>query len=128
MRIDSWERRRGTNPVFFPSRALLLTAPPLLAPRCADKLSRLRRLSSLLSPASSSLVVPGGGRDERRTGRRRTGQVRAPFIFTDTSFHIPWFSLTCSQRRAFQKSPSFYNRRGGLAINSGGFLNKPGGL
>ena len=70
-------RRRGTNPVYSPSCSLLLPAPPLLAPRCAAKLSRLRRESSIRRPAPSSLVVPGGGCEERRAGRRRTGQVGA---------------------------------------------------
>ena len=86
MRTDSWGRRRGTNPVYSPSCSLHHSAPPLLAPRCAAKLSRLRRGSSIRRPAPSSLVVPGGGREERRLGRRRTGQVEALSIPTTRHF------------------------------------------
>ena len=77
MRIDSREGEGGLTPFILLPCSLLLTAPPLLAPRCAAKLSRLRRESSQRRPAPSSLVVPGGGREERRAGRRITGQVRA---------------------------------------------------
>ena len=79
MRIDSQGRRRGLTPFILLPLTLLLTAPPIIAPRCAAKLSRLRRESSIRRPAPSSLVVPGGGREERRAGRRRTGQERAFF-------------------------------------------------
>ena len=76
-------RRSSLTPFLLLPSSLLLTAPPLLAPRCAAKLSRLRRETSIRRPAPSSLVVPGGGREERRAGRRRTGQVGALSLFKD---------------------------------------------
>ena len=109
MRIDSRERRRGTHPVYSPSCSLLLTAPPLLAPRCAAYLLRLRRESSLRRPAPSSLVVPGGGRSERRAGRRRTGHVRAPFFFKPfqiTHLTIHSISLMQSKNKLLKKTIS----------------------
>ena len=86
MRIDSRERRRGLTPFILLPRSLLLTAPPLLAPRWGAKLFRLRRKSSIRPSAPSSLVVLGGGREERRAGRRRMGQAGALFQFCYTSF------------------------------------------
>ena len=112
MRIDS-RGRRGTNPVYSPSRTLHHSAPPLLAPRCAAKLSRLRRESSLRRPAPSSLVVAGGGRDEKWAGRR-TGQVRALFHFNDTSFQVLWLSHDFSLPKDLQRPKKIINYTGSL--------------
>ena len=71
----------GLTPFILLPCSLHISAPPLLAPRCAAKLSRVRRESSIRRPAPSSFIVPGGGREERRTGRRRTGQVGALSLF-----------------------------------------------
>ena len=85
-------KEKFTNPVYSSS---LLTShgPPLLAPRCAAKLSRLRRESSIRRPAPSSLVVAGVDRSERRAGRRRTGQVGALSLFKDVSSILIGLSL-----------------------------------
>ena len=94
------EGEGGLTPFILLPRTLLLTAPPLLAPRCAAKLSRLRRESSLRRPAPSSLVVPGGGREERRAGRRRTGQVRAPLFFKPFQItHLTIYSISLMQSK-----------------------------
>ena len=63
----------------------LLTSPhgpTLLAPRWGAQLFRLRRKSSIRPSAPASLVALGGGRSERRAGRRRIGQVWAPLFST----------------------------------------------
>ena len=85
MRIDSGEGRSSLTPFILLPSSLLLTAPPLLAPRWVAKLFRLRRKSSLRPSAPSSLVALGGGREERRAGRRRTGQVGALSLLQRTS-------------------------------------------
>ena len=79
MRIDSRGRRRGLTPFILLPRTLLLPATPLLAPRCATKLSRRSRESSLRRPAPSSLVVPGGGREERRARKEKNGASKSVF-------------------------------------------------
>ena len=80
MRIDSREGEGGLTPFIILPCSLLLTATPLLAPRCAAKLSRLRAnvLHAAQLPRRSSSWVGAVRRDER--GRRRTGQVRAHSI------------------------------------------------
>ena len=93
MRTYSRGRRRGINTVYSPSRSLLLPAPPLLAPRCAAKLSRLRRESSLRRPAPSSLVVQGGGREERRAMKEKNGARESTFPSTVISLHLVFACL-----------------------------------
>ena len=81
MRIDSRGEEKGTNPIYSPSCSLHLPAPPLLAPRCAAKLWRLRRQSSIRRPAPWSLVVAGGGREVRRARKEKNGASKSPLLF-----------------------------------------------
>ena len=94
-------KEKGTNPFYSPS---LHTShgPPLLAPRCAAKLSRLRRESSLRRPAPSSLVVPCGGRSERRARKEKNGASKSPVPFQR---HIISHTTAFTQSHT-SKSPS----------------------
>ena len=99
MKIDSRGRRGGLTPFILLPRTLLLTAPPLLAPRCAAKLVRIHRESSLRRPAPSSLVVLGGAvrRDEREGEERGKLEPRSflslkPIWFLWETIDI-WFIL-----------------------------------
>ena len=111
MRIDSREGDGGLTPFILLHRTLLLTAPPLLAPRCAAKLSRLRHKSSIRRPAPSSLVVAGGGREERRAGRRRTGQVGALSLFKDVFSILIGLSLhtVLKNHHSLEENHAFLN-------------------
>ena len=71
MRIDSRGEEKGTNPIYSPSCSLHLPAPPLLEPRYAAKLWRLRLQSSIRRPAPWSLVVSGGGGEVKRAMKEK---------------------------------------------------------
>ena len=75
------ERRRGLTPFILLPRTLHLPAPPLLAPRCAAKLWRLRRQSSIRRPAPLSLVVSGGVCEVRRAMKEKNGASLSPVLF-----------------------------------------------
>ena len=99
---------KGTNPVYSPSQLTSPHGPPLLAPRWGAKLFRLRRKSSIRPSAPWSLVALGGGREEKRAGRRRTGQVGAPLFFKTSSVQLPWLSLTCFVQKSLERGHSLW--------------------
>ena len=92
-------RRRGTNPVYSSSLLNSPHGPPLLAPRCAAKLLRLRRDSSIRRTAPSSLVVPGGVRDVRRAKKEKNGASWSPVHFQQhiISHHLVFTHLLSTE-------------------------------
>ena len=97
------ERRRGLTPFILLPRSLLLTAPPLLAPRWGAKLFRLRRKSPMRPSAPSSLVVLGGGREERRARKEKNGASRSPFSILRHIISPLWKTSSNSQGLPKQK-------------------------
>ena len=102
MRIDSPGRRRGLTPfILLPAHFTTRPHPSSLrgvrlnVRGCAAKVLYAAQL-----PRRSSSRVGAERWDER--GRRRTGQVRAPFHFNDTSLHIPWFSHSLTRPKVLQ--------------------------
>ena len=80
MRMDSRGKEKFTNPVYSSSQ---FTSPHGPTPPPSEGRGYTfwaSPKSSIRPSAPSSLVACGGGCEERRAGRRRTGQVGAPLF------------------------------------------------